>query len=321
MISCLSNYIGIRSVAGYENPESRTFVNNLYGISTDILDEISQEDEYTIQMAWEGILNRAITRMESDINIWAKQYFLNYSLVGNNITGQYDNNEAISTGNNYNGWYFDFYTYSPNLNLQFNSIELYTVNAVSSKIRIYNATTGTLLDEIDFTSVAGKINTIYIAKEYPIWKYPNLFICYDENVIETIKVNDLFLGRYDFLSVRKIGTGSTPTKANLGQSDGTGMIVNYNLNCSIDNFVCHRRELFKESFWYLLGAEFCNERLYSDKINRYTLLNSDQAKELGADFDTKYTAKINGVLKGLKMDQNDDCFVCNKAVNYRTMLP
>lgn len=321
MISCLSNYIGIRNVAGYQNPESGVFINNLPGISTDILEDISQDDEYTIQMAWEGILDRAILRFESDVNTWASKYFLNYSLSGQNITGHYDDNEAIATSNNYNGWYFDLLSYSPNLALNINSVELYTANSVSSSIRIYNATTGKLLDEIQFTSVAEEINVIYIAKEYPLWKYPNLFICYDENMIQTIETDDLFIGQFDFLSRRKVGTGTAPTKANLIAADDTGLILNYSLNCSIDNFICHRRDFFKEPFWYLLGVEFCNERIYSDRINRYTLLNQDEADKLRNQLEAAYTDKMNGKLKGLKMTENDDCFVCNKAVNYRTLLP
>ncbi len=320
MISCLSNYIGIRGVAGFEAPTSGLYINSLYGISTDILENISQDEEYDLQTSWENIVNRATLRLESDINTWASKYFLNYSVIGNNITGQYDENTALSTSNHYNGWLFDMYTYSPNLSLKFNTIELYLASSVSSTIRIYNATTGTLLDTVSFSGVAG-INTIHIAKEYPIWKYPNLFICYDQNVVNTIAVDDMFLGGYDFLSNRKVPTGSSVVKSNLDSSDGTGMIVNYDLTCSIDNFVCQRRDIFKESFWYLLGVEFCNERVYSDRINRYTLLNRDDATALGTDLEAKYTAKINGVLKGLKMDQNDECFICNKAVNYRTMIP
>lgn len=321
MISCLSNYIGIRSITGYDQPESGKFVNGLPGITTDILEDISVSDDYTLQLAWADILDRAIQRLEGDINVWASKYFLNYSLVGNNITGQYDDNNSIATSNHYNGWYFDFYSYSKNLNIAFNSVELYTANAVASSIKIFSATTGDLLDEIDFTSVAGQINTIYIAKEYPIWKYPNLFITYDENVIQTIEADDIFAAQYDFLSARRVGTGTAATKTNLVGTPAIGMIINYNLSCSIDNFVCHRRELFKEAFWYLLGVEFCNERLFSDRINRYTLLNRDEATELHDKLNADYEKKINGVLKGLRMNENDECFVCNKAVNYRTMLP
>lgn len=321
MISCLNNYIGIRDVTGYDQPESGKYINGLPGITTDILEDISTTEDYTLQRAWEDILNRAITRLESDINVWAAKYYKNYSLIGNNITGQYDDNIDAPTGNNYNGWFFDFFTYSPNLNLAFNSVDLYTKNAVSSSIKIFNATTGDVLDAIEFESSANTINTIYLAKEYPLWKYPHIFIAYDENVIQTIKMTDLFIGHFDFLSRKKVGTGTTATKRNLTGSDGTGLIVNYNLNCSIDNFVCHRREIFKESFWYLLGVEFCNERLYSDRINRYTILNREDALALRDQFDADYEAKINAVLKGLKMTENDECFVCNKAVNFRTLLP
>jgi hypothetical protein len=242
-------------------------------------------------------------------------------LVGNNITGQYDTKTAISTSNKYIGWFFDFYSYSNNLSININSVELYTETSVESSIKIYNASTGDLLETITFQSSANTINRIFINKEFPIWKYPHIFIAYDANVIQTIEADDLFIGQYDFISQREVGTGTSPKKDNLDGAQSNGLIVNYNLNCSIDNFVCHRRDFFKESYWYLLGVEFCNERLHSDRINRYTLLNREQAVELRDQFDAEYKMKINAMIKGLKMDYDDDCFVCNKAVNYRMLIP
>ena len=44
----------------------------------------------------------------------------------------------------------------------------------------------------------------------------------------------------------------------------------FNLECSVSNFVCQRIDSFKDAFLYKLGIEFCNERIYSDRINRYT---------------------------------------------------
>ena len=302
MISCLTNYIGIRDVTGYNNPESGTYINGLPGISTDILDEISQDEDYTLQSAWEDILNRSITRFEGDLNAWAVKYYLNYSYMSNVITGQYDTSTAIATSNNYNGWLFDFFTYSKNLKLQIESVDLYLSSSVSSSIKIWNATTGELLDTIDFNGSVG-LNTIRISKEYAYFRYPRIYI-----------------GGLN-IAKKRISTGDSIMKVNMNGAASTGMIVNFNVICSLDNFVCNRRELFKEPFWYLLGVEFCNERLYSDRINRYTLLNRDEAKELRDQFDAEYKMKINGALKGLKMTYNDECFVCNQGVNFRTMLP
>lgn len=321
MISCLNNYIGIQGVTGYDYPTSKTFVNGLPGITTDILEEISNEDDYTIQLAWADILNRAIARLESDINNWAPKNFLNYSHLDNNTTGQFDDLENIDTSNKYNGWYFDMSTYSKNLNIQFNSVDIYTRNSGQDYIYIFNASTGAQLEKLNFSFKDNQINTLYIAKEYPVWKYPNLFIAYDANNVQAIVSQDEFIGEWDYISKREVSTGTSPQKDNLSGADETGMVLNYNLLCSIDNFVCHRRELFKDSFWYLLGTEFCNERLFSDRINRYTLLNRDEAIQMRDQFDAEYKSKISGVLRGVKMRNNDECFVCNRAVNHRTMLP
>lgn len=321
MISCLSNYIGIQNVAGYQWPESGIYVNGLPGITTDILEDVSNENDYTIQRAWEDIRDRAIRRLESDINNWAPKNFMNYSHLSNNITGQFDDLEEIATSNNYNGWFLDMTSYSKNLNVQFNSVDIYTRNSGQDYIYIFNGSTGTQLEKINFEFTAGKINTVYLAKEYPVWKYPHLFVAYDANNIQAIVAQDEFLGDWDYISKKQVSTGTLPKRTNLSGADDTGMVLNYNLLCSIDNFVCHRRELFKDAYWYLLGTEFCNERLFSDRINRYTLLNRDEATQMRDQFDAEYKMKIEGVLRGIKMRDNDECFVCNRLVNFRTVLP
>ena len=319
MISCLSNFIGIQGVTGYDNPDSGVFVNGLQGISTDILDDIRQDEDYDLQNAWQDILNRSIRRLEGDINIWASKYYLNYSYMSNSITGNYDDNTVLGTSTNYNGWYFDFWTYSKNLSLNISSIDLYSSTATDSDIRIYDANTGDLLYEKDHSFTVG-INKIFINQSFPLWKYPHLFVCYDQSEISTIKAKQFNRGTLDTVSARSVSKSSSVVKDSLNASD-TGLIVTYSLDCSIDNFVCNRRELFLESFWYLLGVEFCNERLFSDRVNRYTLLNRDEAFELRDQLKIDYAEKLNSILKGLQIQDDGICFECNKAVNFRKFLP
>ena len=89
----------------------------------------------------------------------------------------------------------------------------------------------------------------------------------------------------------------------------------------VSNFVCQRIDSFKDAFLYKLGIEFCNERIYSDRINRYTLMDRDDAVSLRDEFAAQYDELIEASLKDLKVTESDECFQCNKAVNYKTQLP
>src|SRR3954470_16044322 len=55
--------------------------------------------------------------------------------------------------------------------------------------------------------------------------------------------------------------------------------------CDIDaDWFCDNRELLALPLLYFLGSELMFERLYSDRINRYTTIDLSDAKELRTEF-------------------------------------
>ena len=79
--------------------------------------------------------------------------------------------------------------------------------------------------------------------------------------------------------------------------------------------------MFKDAFLYKLGIEFCKERINSDRINRYTLMDRDQAMELKDSFQKQYQELLQNALIDLRIENDGVCFECNKAVNYKMILP
>ena len=319
MITCLQNFIGIRDIPGYDTPTSGDYINDLPGITTTQYDQIAEDEEYALTETWENIEKRSINGIQSDINIALKKYFRNYSFVNNTITGFYDDSVAIAQSDNLSGWYFDMSPYSSNLMVNLNFAELYLSSEVTFDLYVYNVATGDLLDTITTVGVEG-INRINILGNYPVWKYSRLYVCYDNSIVSTIKASDQTLSGFPYVKRGEIPTASQVAFRNFTGST-SGLILNFNIDCSIDQFVCNRVDLFRESFLYKLGIEFCNERIYSDRVNRYTLLDREEAIRLRDEFKIEYIQKINGVLQGLQMNSNDFCFECNKAVNMRYMIP
>ena len=319
MISCLSNYIGVKGVAGYENPDSDYFINDLEGITTDQLEEISDDDDhYEPRLAFDDIYNRASRLLESDIKFHLKKYFKRYSFFKNGITGFYKSDTATSAGSNYNGWYFDLSYESKNLTLNLTSVDVYLTSAADFSIYIFDFVTGQQLEKIGVSGVAGK-NTFRIEKFYPLHRYNEVFIGYDETEISTYKADDFGL---DGLSLRRgnIAKSGSIVSDNFNSAD-TGLVLNYNIECSVDNFVCQRLSMFKDAFLYKLGIEFCKERINSDRINRYTLMDRDQAMELKDSFQKQYQELLQNALIDLRIENDGVCFECNKAVNYKMILP
>ena len=50
-------------------------------------------------------------------------------------------------------------------------------------------------------------------------------------------------------------------------------------------------------------------------------MDRDDAVRLRDEFVTQYDELIEASLKDLKVTESDECFECNKAVNYKTQLP
>jgi len=318
MIDCLNNYIGVRSLPPYEDPDSGYYINDLQGISTQQLEDISDdEDHYEVRLAWDDIYVRAERLLESDIKTALQKYFKRYSYIDNGITGQLTDNVSTTPGNTFNGWWFNMGYQSKNLVLNISTVDIYLNTAANFDLFIYDLNSGKKLDEIAYTGVEG-LNTVRVNKNYPLHRYSNVYICYDASEVSVLKMTEYkSLG---FTKSVEVGKTSAVINDNVDGAD-TGISVTFNLECSVSNFVCQRIDSFKDAFLYKLGVEFCNERIYSDRINRYTLMDSKDAEKLRTEFNDQYNLLIESSLKDLKINESDECFECNKAINYKRMLP
>lgn len=318
MIDCLTNYIGVRDLAGYLNPDSGYYINDLQGITTQQLEDISDnEDHYEARLGFDDIYARASRLLESDIKNALKKYFKTYSYINNGITGQLTDNESTTAGNTYNGWAFNLGYQSKNLVLNISSFDIYLNAATNFSIYIYDLNSGKRLDEIAYTGVEG-LNTFRINKNYAVHRYSNIYVCYDASEVSVLKMTEYKpLGFTQSVDIAKT---ASVISDNVNGTD-TGISVTFNLECSVSNFVCQRIDSFKDAFLYKLGVEFCNERIYSDRINRYTLMDREEAEKLRIELNDQYNLLIDAALKDLKSNESDECFECNKAVNYKSMLP
>lgn len=317
-IDCLNNYIGVRGLAPYEDPDSGYYINDLPGITTQRLEDISDdEDHYEVRLAWDDIYDRSSRLLESDIKNALKKYFKRYSYVDNGVTGQLTQKDAITQSSVLNGVRFNFGYESKNLSLNINSFTIYLSSAVNFTVYIYDLNTGEKLDEIAYAGVEG-LNNFRVNKEYVIHRYSDLFIAYDAGVVDTVKMADY--KPFGFTSNGIISNSDEKLATNFS-GDPTGMSVTFNLNCSVSNFVCDRIDSFKDAFLYKLGIEFCNESIYSTRINRWTLMDREDSIELRTEFEMQYEKLIDAALKDVRIPETDECFICNKAVNNRIFLP
>ena len=317
MIDCLANYIGVRDLIPHKDPDSGYYINDLEGITTQELEDISDTDQYETTRAWDDIYTRGSRKLETDIKNAMKKYFKRYSYISNSVTGQLTDNTEIATSNNWSGVRFNFGWEHKSLVLNVSSFTIYLDADTDFSIRVYDLNTGEQLDKITYSGTSG-LGVYRINKNYAAHKHNDIFVAYDANLVTTIK-----MASYQSAFPTQVGNLSkndAALSANFDSGD-TGMSLTFNLECSVSNFVCQRIDSFKDAFLYKLGIEFCSERIYSDRINRYTLMDREEAEKLRDEFKEEYDRLIDVALKDLKVDEKDECFECNKAVNYRPMIP
>ncbi len=323
MITCLVDYIGLQGISG--EPTSGRYINEMPGIDTDRFDLIRDSEWYDTEAAWDALENRTIKKFESKINQWAVKYYSDRSISQTFVTAQYDNKTTIPTSDNYAGILFNNpYTYVQNVSILIQAVELYADSNVETTIRIFNASTGDLIFSKQAALTGGTINSVIIGQEFPIWKYPHLFICYDENDVDTIRATKGLVGEYINTQQKRISTASDIIVSNMETTGNTGqgLILKYNLACTLDNFICNRLSLFEESYMNLLCAEFCQEVVYSDRVSRFTLLDRDAAIALRDEYLEEFESSLNHALDNVSIARtNDYCFECEKLINHKTLLP
>ena len=316
MIDCLTSYIGLKRVN--DSPTSDLYLNDLQGITTNQFEKIREIDENDgISAAWTTLEGRAIRAFESDLKFALKKYFQNYQTIFSGITGFVDDNTLADHGSGkYAGWLFDMSSYSASLKIEFNDIRIHLASALDFNVKIFDANTGEQLFTKAITGVAG-VNVIKILKSYAIYNHNKLFIAYD-TVIPYRVFNDPSVP--GAISQGAISTSSTVLSTNITASE-VGSAVGYNVKCSIEEFVCSRLELFLEPYLYKLGIEFLKTAKYSENLNRYTLLDSEQKNELIDEYKIEYQRLLDASFEDLHVPDDGICFICNKAISKKVLIP
>jgi hypothetical protein len=91
--------------------------------------------------------------------------------------------------------------------------------------------------------------------------------------------------------------------------------------CQIDFIVCTNIELFEEAWMYLLGVELMLARLYSDRFNRYTTIDRNQATELKDFYMVEFEKSLNHAIKYIPKEFIEKCFECRSQIDHVELLP
>lgn len=317
-MECLNGYIGLRWCKS-ETPESELYINDLQGINLKSIDSIADSEQGTFIEVWEQVQKRGIKRFETAVlNALSRRYKIKTLFESYNFGKSIETvaNQTPSA-NEYRGFTIELNDYSSPLQvISIQSLSLYLKVGGSVTVKIFEVLTedSAELFTKTFTGVEGW-NKIPINKDF--LEVRKLFIAYNSSSINSpYKEVDggcgcvfegcgaLVNGAKSDLSITDIETGNNTF----------GLSGVFSVKCLFSQLLCDNKSLFATALWYALGAELMSERIYSDRLNRYTTIDLAKAKELRTEFAQIADNELQNALEGIQLNLSDCCIDCGTLV-------
>lgn len=346
-LNCLKDHIGVENCTPTV-PNSGIYINQLPGIELKMLDKLADEQQVDFDGVWDDIQERAVRRLKSDINtIFEEQSFKLKTLTQDFWMGHsIDASSTTLAGTNYQGIQLelnkstDKFVPSTLQAIAVQSVDLYFTSTNATTIVVYDLDTGELLySKVVAAPASTGWTTINLYQSFSV---DRIFLAYDAtlldgvlmdtNDMENAAIDDCGCAQYSSDSIcddcgaslqGASATIAAPTTITEG-NDSFGLAVRWRVDCSFDRWICDNREIFTTALWYLLAAETTFERMYSSRLNEFTVFDKEKAEGLNALYEAKYRGgtvnevehrgELPMILQGINLDPSDCCLMCSADV-------
>lgn len=92
-----------------------------------------------------------------------------------------------------------------------------------------------------------------------------------------------------------------------------------NAYCDYDNLICLNKKILALPWRYMLGYQLMFYRKYTNRMNYFTLMTSDQAEDLMAEYQKKYAQSLKNSMK--LIDVSSCCLPCGGDPKIVVALP
>lgn len=316
---CLKDYVGIKGCTPV--PLSGKYINQLPGMSTELIDNIASKDQITYVGVWNDIQDMSYMQFKSDV--------ANYILTDRNYEYQETfyqtrkiakyTNDLILEGSNYRGIHVKMPD-SKYSELFVKSIQLISKNEISSKIIIIDLNNNSKIDEIEVDLIIG-LNEISIDKKYfSKFQTLNFFIGIQEN-FETVEVKPEYYfmdsdcecshhfnqdNEYRYYPAIFDLTNGFLDETGAGQ----GFALDAEINCSLDAYICDFKEKFLTAWMHILAYQTLFYKIGSPRVNMFTTSNLQQTIFLRDEFISTYKKEIRKAVRSIPLDNL--CAMCDQ---------
>jgi hypothetical protein len=214
----------------------------------------------------------------------------------------------------------------------FRHLPLFILNRFAFIPECYDSNNATEVDSFTVDLVVGW-NDVKVQKDYPYFK---IFVGYDatnnESVYMPLNTSLNGAGWYDlyfawgnpispYQGILR-GAQSDKPYSNLQEGGNLyGMTGRVSVTCAYDSILCANKKIFTTVLWYLLGVELLTERIYSDRLNRYTTIDLKRATDLRKELEEKFMEEMQATFDGIELTTWDGCLTCSAQVRLEHALP
>lgn len=83
--------------------------------------------------------------------------------------------------------------------------------------------------------------------------------------------------------------------------------------------ICEHKDLLATALWYLIGEEIMNARATSSRMNTYTTIDRQKAKEMREAFHAQFERELEIAVHGIDV-HSSSCFTCENQPEYNDIM-
>jgi hypothetical protein len=344
-MDCFKGYIGLRGCNSIE-PASGMYINDLEGINLENIERISDGDQLTYVNVWRDVENRGLRKFTNLITAYFRTKYRIKKLLDRYYFGQYKQETTTAPAAELRGIEIKLNPdqtdaeISPFITFQFTHLQFWATADATIDFKIIDLESRDELWAESIDVVANKWNDINAQFTAPALQFTRrIGFVYDAT---TVTSADTFLSQdtgsddcCDGGWVCGCGcnlSGCCDAKIRGIRIDAGTLYETYAVNntfalrgfsslrCSYDGLLCANRDLFAVALWYYLGAEMMRERMHSSRINKFTTVDRNKAKELKEAFDEVWQMEMEVVVDAIDLNAENCCIECTPLVGYEETL-
>lgn len=339
-MNCLRDFVGIEG-CGATTPTSGEYVNSLPGITSFMVGKIADKEQVTYLEVWNDVQERALKKFTSAvISTFKNDKKLKIKTVAQTVDlGRIiDNTTPTAAAAEYRGFTVELTFDSTLSNLQsalqviyVQSVAIYSDVVAHTTIKVVDLDTGDVLHS-ETVSLSIGWNAVYISEAFDAYR---IFVGFDATEVGSPLLNiqpyvsigcqtcagNIYGGDCNATVYGAVSADTSDlTELDKGQN-AYGVSGVFSIQCRYDWLVCSNIDMFTLAWQYCLGAELMVERIYSDRINRFTGIDQDKARELRAEFEAGWKTELQIAIDGIDISEDDCCVECIEQIQKPYLVP